>query len=159
MKAGRLAGSHCAHCTGSKQEGDLVRRFSLMSLVSAPIALALEKKIKKAKKPRKVQIEKAFSPFGHGLESSTSLRSFRGEAQTQPRPENFLFKRRFPFSFFFSSSSSSCFFFFFQRSFGTLGRSWLATFCCHQHHKSMVFSILKPLPPKFRNCLMLHQFY
>ena len=52
-----------------------------MSLVSAPIALALEKKIKKAKKPRKVQIEKAFSPFGHGLESSTSLRSFRGEAQ------------------------------------------------------------------------------
>ena len=46
-----------------------------MSLVSAPIALALEKKIKKAKKPRKVQIEKAFSPFGHGLESSTSLRS------------------------------------------------------------------------------------
>ena len=75
MKAGRQDGSHCAHCTGSKQEGDLVRRFSLMSLVSAPIALALEKKIKKAKKPRKVQIEKAFSPFGHGLESSTSLRS------------------------------------------------------------------------------------
>ena len=70
-----MAGSQRAHCTGSKQEGDLVRRFSLMSLVSAPIALALEKKIKKAKKPRKVQIEKAFSPFGHGLESSTSLRS------------------------------------------------------------------------------------
>ena len=149
MKAGRLAGSHCAHCTGSKREGDLVRRFSLMSLVSAPIALALEKKIKKAKKPRKVQIEKAFSPFGHGLESSTSLRSFRGEAQTQPRPENFLFKRRFPFSFFFSSSS--CFFFFFQRSFGTLGRSWLATFCCHQHHKSSGLHHPKNLYQIFQN--------
>ena len=139
----------CARCTGSKQEGDLVRRFSLMSLVSAPIALALEKKIKKAKKPRKVQIEKAFSPFGHGLESSTSLRSFRGEAQTQPRPENFLFKRRFPFSFF--SSSSSCFFFFFQRSFGTLGRSWLATFCCHQHHKSRGLHHPKNLYQIFQN--------
>ena len=148
MKAARQDGSHCAHCTGSKQEGDLVRRFSLMSLVSAPIALALEKKIKKPKNPEKSKLKKLSLHLAMDLRV---LRVFeaRRRGSTQPRPENFLFKRRFPFSFFFSSSS--CFFFFFQRSFGTLGRSWLATFCCHQHHKSSGLHHPKNLYQIFEN--------
>ena len=143
-----MAGSQRAHCTGSKQEGDLVRRFSLMSLVSAPIALALEKKIKKPKNPEKSKLKKLSLHLAMDLRV---LRVFeaRRRGSTQPRPENFLFKRRFPFSFFFSSSS--CFFFFFQRSFGTLGRSWLATFCCHQHHKSSGLHHPKNLYQIFEN--------
>ena len=112
MKAGWQAGSHYAHCfTGSKQEGDLVRRFSLMSLVSAPIALALEKKIKKPKNPEKSKLKKLSLHLAMDLRVVLLLRIFvelRGEAAEaqKARPENFLFKRRFPFSFSSSFSSS-----------------------------------------------------
>ena len=103
------------------------------------------KENKKAKKPRKVQIEKAFSPFGHGLEScsaTTNLRRTqrRGCWGSEGSARKFSVQETVPLLILLL-------FFFFQRSFGTLGKE-----VCWPHFVAisiirlvLVFSSKKPI--------------